>query len=253
MVHSPSPGAYGSLSGVTAISAGNAWAVGTAADKALILHWNGTAWRQAGSPSVTGAGIPGNNSLLILHWNGAAWKRVSSNLPPRLGNLRGVAATSARNAWAVGCSGCLAEGAGAPLIEQWNGAKWTKVSAPSQEALAGLNGVTATSPTNAWAVGTPAGSPGHTTGIARWNGHTWKPGAEPEPRGTGARRRGGCHLRPQCLGSRRDRGHYPLQGPDLALERQHLEVTVRLGSIASKSRAGMTAPRPGLGRVLSIM
>ena len=40
--------------------------------------------------------------------------------------------------------------------------------------LAGLEGVTATSPTNAWAVGIPDGGPGHSTGIVHWNGRAWK-------------------------------------------------------------------------------
>jgi eukaryotic-like serine/threonine-protein kinase len=201
----PSPGTSASLGGVTAISAGNAWAVGSAAGKTLILHWNGTAWQQASSPSVTGAleavaatsasnawavglaatsfGTAEAGNPLIMHWNGAAWERVSSNLPPGIGNLRGVAATSAGNAWAVGCSGCLAEGAGAPLIERWNGTRWTQVSALTYDALAGLNGVTATSATNAWAVGIPDGVPGHTTGIAHWNGHTWELVPSPNPGG----------------------------------------------------------------------
>jgi hypothetical protein len=205
MTQSPDLGADAALSGVTALSAGNAWAVGSAAGKTLILHWDGTAWRPASSLSVAGAleavaatsasdawavgfaassgGTGEAGNPLILHWNGATWTRVSSNLAPGIGNLRGVAATSAGDAWAVGCSGCLAEGAGVPLIEQWNGTRWTEVSAPAPDALAGLSGVTATSSTNAWAVGTPDGDPGHTTGIAHWNGHTWELVPSPNPGG----------------------------------------------------------------------
>ena len=208
-VPSPSPGSNDQLNGVAISSADSAWAVGSyqvgRISKTLILRWNGTAWRQASSPSVTGAleavaatsagnawavgfaassfGTAEAGNPLILHWNGATWQRVSSNLAPGIGNLRGVAATSAGNAWAVGCSGCLAEGAGAPLIEQWNGTRWTNVPTPTQDALAGLNGVTATSPTNAWAVGIPDGVPGHTTGIAHWNGHTWQLVPSPNPGG----------------------------------------------------------------------
>jgi hypothetical protein len=125
----------GSFSGVAATSASNAWAVGnTSGGRTMILHWNGTAWTHQSSPNIEGA-------------------------------FQAVAATSARNAWAVGCSGCLAGGAGDPLIERWNGTTWKKVPAPSVTALAGLYGVTAISPANAWAVGTPTGDPGHTTGI----------------------------------------------------------------------------------------
>jgi hypothetical protein len=207
-VPSPSPGTYASLYGVAATSATNAWAVGSASSgKTLILHWNGTVWSQVPNPSLKGsfqavaatsatnawavgyagnpggAGVPGNNRPLIMHWNGVAWNRVPSHLAPGLGNLRGVAATSAGNAWAVGCTGCLAEGAGDPLIEQWNGTAWKQVPAPSPDSLDGLWGVAATSPANAWAVGTPVGGPGHTTGIVHWNGTTWKPVPSPNPGG----------------------------------------------------------------------
>jgi hypothetical protein len=204
-VPSPSPGTFAGLYGVAATSAGNAWAVGTGNGKTLILHWNGTAWRQQASPGIagafqavaatsarnawavgfqaTGGGTATSGPPIILRWNGATWKQVPTHLPAGIGNLLGVAATSAGNAWAVGCSGCLAEGAGVPLIEHWNGSAWKKVPGPSAVALAGLDGVTATSATNAWAVGTPTGAAGHTTGIVHWNGRTWTLVASPNPGG----------------------------------------------------------------------
>ena len=58
-------------------SATNAWAVGryraNSLDKTLIIHWNGRAWKQVGSPSADGDSL-----------------------------LTGVAASSASNVWAVG-------------------------------------------------------------------------------------------------------------------------------------------------------
>ena len=56
----PSPGPAGSLlSGVAAMSATNAWAVGytgtSSGAKTLILRWNGTAWKQVPSPSPAAA------------------------------------------------------------------------------------------------------------------------------------------------------------------------------------------------------
>src|SRR6266704_3562035 len=120
------------LAAVAATSAGNAWAVGRyfngTAYRTLILHWNGTAWKQVASPN---AGSPADNQVLasvaatsagngwavggyvktgpeqtlILHWNGTAWKAVASPDPggsTQFNDLAGVAATSARNAWAVG-------------------------------------------------------------------------------------------------------------------------------------------------------
>src|SRR5215471_12554368 len=70
----PAPGG-GDLYGVAAISAADAWAVGYA---------------------------PGNKAL-IEHWNGTAWSRVASPTPPfAFSEFNGVAATSATCAWDVG-------------------------------------------------------------------------------------------------------------------------------------------------------
>jgi hypothetical protein len=52
----------------------------------------------------------------------------------------------------------------------WNGRTWNQVAVPGSN-LAGLNGVSARSPTNAWAVGFYAGD---RPLRIRWNGTTWK-------------------------------------------------------------------------------
>jgi hypothetical protein len=46
---------------------------------------------------------------------------------PSTGQLSGVAATSASNAWAVGYTGSTSP---KPLIEHWNGTAWTRVPSP---------------------------------------------------------------------------------------------------------------------------
>ena len=66
---------------MTVISSGNAWAVGdsgnsAAAEKLLILDWNGHRWQRTAAPA------PGGGAL-----------------------LNAVAASSAGNVWAVGRSG----------------------------------------------------------------------------------------------------------------------------------------------------
>jgi hypothetical protein len=128
-VASPSPSSGGSfLTGVAATSASNAWAVGGEGFNGppFILHWNGTAWRRVVIPihftgnilngvaatssrnawAVGVLDVEGPERTLILHWNGIAWRRVGYPNPYHEGNftqvLQGVAATSARNAWAVG-------------------------------------------------------------------------------------------------------------------------------------------------------
>jgi hypothetical protein len=213
---SPNTGsAYNELDGVAATSPTNAWAVGyhnngaSTPRQTLILHWNGTAWKQVPSPNPTAKGnnvLYGvaatsatdawavgydNNSAnpaLIVHWNGTAWKQVPS---PHVSNvaggpvLRGVAATSATNAWAVGDTGSV--GAFQALIERWNGTVWKQVPAAASSGTPVLFGVAATSASNAWAVGTNCGgcSGGQTPGtlIVHWNGTAWKQQSSPSPGG----------------------------------------------------------------------
>ena len=77
-----------------------------------------------------------------------------------------VAATSVRNAWAVG-------GGLRTLILHWNGTAWKRVPSPS---LAGsLSSVAAISGGDAWAVGDTSTQPGRGAPlILHWNGKAWK-------------------------------------------------------------------------------
>src|SRR5262252_9211354 len=84
--------------------------------------------------------------------------------------LFGVAATSAKDAWAVGqyqsASGLLRT-----LIMHWNGTAWTRVSSPNPVPGGDtLNAVAAVSASDAWAVGGKNGRPL----ILRWNGKVWR-------------------------------------------------------------------------------
>ena len=95
------------MQSVSAVSARSAWAVGYSevalkGSKTMILHWNGTTWKQVTSPNpfcstcdslfgVTGrpAGhawavgtVNVGGEVAILRWNGAAWKNSpSASLP----------------------------------------------------------------------------------------------------------------------------------------------------------------------------
>jgi len=118
------------LSGVSAVSPCDAWAVGFystgTVDQTLIEHWNGTAWTLAATPNPGGSleenflsgvtALPPHSALAVggyfngtrfvtlgLHWTGAGWKRVATANPPPADNFfNGVTATSATNVWAVG-------------------------------------------------------------------------------------------------------------------------------------------------------
>ena len=86
-----------------------------------------------------------------------------------------MAATSARNAWAVGQT--MDKNNCAPkcvtVIEHWNGRTWKLAPTPNPPSgyLNSLFSVAPTSCRNAWAVGTTDYA---NTLIVRWNGHTWK-------------------------------------------------------------------------------
>jgi hypothetical protein len=141
----PSPGASGCLTAVTAVSPSNAWAVGWTA----VNH------------------LSGPRRTLVLHWNGTRWARVASPAPPKASSeLNGVSAISARNAWAVG--DVVRNQASRTLVLHWNGARWLTAASPSQ-GFSVLSGVSDVSVRHALAVG--AGGSGALA--LRWNGARW--------------------------------------------------------------------------------
>ena len=216
---SPNPGSYSDfLQGVVAFSATNAWAVGdyansAATDYTLIEHWNGRTWARVPSPNPAGHGLPalltgvaavspssiwavGSYTLpgsglgigtLTEHWNGRAWKLVASPNPAGPANfneLNAVAATSATNALGVGMLTNAITLARRAFTEHWNGRKWTQAAMANPGSISILFGVTATSPSSAWAVGAYAtGKGSDRTLTERWNGRTWRQVASPSPGG----------------------------------------------------------------------
>ena len=202
VVPSPSPGVAGNvLPAVASVSANDVWAVGEATDTTgrqltLTEHWNGTAWSVVASPNVGSA----NNTLLavaavsttdvwavgraegpggaqapplIEHWNGTSWSIVTA--PKHVGVLDGITAISTNDVWAVG-QFSNASGVFQTLIEHWNGHTWRVVSSPNASTHNNfLNGVTAASASDIWAVGDflPAANVPEQTLTLHWNGHTW--------------------------------------------------------------------------------
>ena len=130
----PSPNACagnGTLNGVGASSASDAWAVGTL--------------RSGQDDAGTGT--------LTERWNGAAWSVVPSPDTLRIDDvLNGVADLSPSNAWAVGLVKMSGFKTGGPLIVHWNGANWQTVASPS--GVTGmLRAISADRPSDIWAVG----------------------------------------------------------------------------------------------------
>ncbi|HET7013351.1 MAG TPA: hypothetical protein VFI65_05555 [Streptosporangiaceae bacterium] len=202
----------------SAPGARTAWAVGNyrngKARRTLILGWNGKNWTQVPSPNPGGpthdsrltsvAVVSARDAwaagyyqtaqvfrrTLILHWNGKNWTRVPSPDPggPSNGNLLfGVAATSASDAWAVGYD--TSRSGATTLVLHWNGKRWSRMQSPDKATGANpridqLQGVTATSADNAWAVGYyQLSGAGFYTLILHWNGKFWHAQSSPNPAG----------------------------------------------------------------------
>jgi hypothetical protein len=195
------PAPYGTdytLSGVGASSATNVWAVGYGGDnESITLHFNGRSWSRVASPSpgstylygvtVTSAssawavgsdiGSCACAKALILRWNGKAWKVAVNAFPSPTTILTSVAAVSGSDVWA---GGYTRNTVNYTLLMKWNGSSWTRsTSGLGISSLAGFTdvfGVAATSPGNAWAVGSR---------VLHWNGTTWKPVGTPALPGLG--------------------------------------------------------------------
>jgi hypothetical protein len=127
----------------------------------LVEHWDGSIWKVITSPAfpipanvstirASLAAISGNSARdvwavgeiqgsgsLIEHWDGAAWKVIASATPSdpyaSYQGLSGVAAIATNDVWAVGpgISSFALGGCGAdqpsPLMEHWNGSRWSNV------------------------------------------------------------------------------------------------------------------------------
>jgi hypothetical protein len=229
-VTSPSPGTTDNiLNGVAAISRSDAWAVGSYSDggvvQGLILHYDGSGWTKVPSPNPSGdttlaaigavsasdiwavgdfgivaaaaparaavsarSGAPARadasgrdasartasttSHTLVLHWDGTSWKQVASPTPGTGGGLTGVTATSASNAWAVG-DFTAAGGANLSMILHWNGTAWARQASPAPGTASGLTAADATSASDAWAVGFFNNGTVARTLTLHWNGTQW--------------------------------------------------------------------------------
>ncbi|MDQ5824496.1 MAG: S-layer homology domain-containing protein [Chloroflexota bacterium] len=195
------------LRGVVAVSANDAWAVGsyydTAASKwrSLIVRWNGTSWYRVSAPSPPGfdeelfaiSKVDGNNIWavgyyeptdgdrqgLTMRWTGAAW---SLSYPPNpagattdhtLTSVSIVPGSSGNDVWAAGYfdAGSNAQ----TLVLHWTGASWSHVSSPNPGASADdyLMGVSATGTNDVWFSGYYGATGAYVPLTLRWTGSSF--------------------------------------------------------------------------------
>ncbi|WP_433379101.1 hypothetical protein ACQPZX_12880 [Actinoplanes sp. CA-142083] len=104
---------------VAAVSASDAWAVGSAS----------------------------NGGAFVIRWNGSAWNTVAA---PPLASLNSVAARSGNDVWVAG-----SDAAGAPALANWNGTSWSVTPVPTGGGTGSvtLGAVALASPSTEWAVG----------------------------------------------------------------------------------------------------
>ncbi|GAA3341199.1 hypothetical protein GCM10020358_31640 [Amorphoplanes nipponensis] len=130
-VASPSNGST-FLYDVAAVSASDAWAVGSSAGGAFVIRWNGTAWNPVAGPPLAG--------------------------------LRGVTARSATDVWVAGF-----DAASLPAVAHWNGTTWSVTPLPVTGGVGTplLTAVTAADADTEWVVGAQSdGTTGQSSGIA---------------------------------------------------------------------------------------
>ncbi|MEO8286569.1 MAG: hypothetical protein ABI670_09055 [Chloroflexota bacterium] len=100
---------------------------------------------------------------------------VLSGANAAVSELRGVAVLTEEEAWSVGYS-APASGDNQPrttLIERWDGSRWSTVPSPNPAQWVNwLNGISAVSQDDVWAVGA-YGNNSLSTLVVHWDGRTW--------------------------------------------------------------------------------
>jgi hypothetical protein len=171
VVNTPNQGTHGNAFLAVATQPGAAWAVGYDIGDDFLSHslieaWDGSAWTIAPHPqpfdteNLYGVAAVASNDVwavgsgrdnedpfqtIALHFDGGAWSQVPTPSPGTTGNvLYAVVAVASNDVWAVGQQiGDV--GPDQPLVEHWDGSRWSVVPAPGGGAASTqLIGVDAT-------------------------------------------------------------------------------------------------------------
>lgn len=147
------------LNSMTVVSADNIWA--------------------AGAVTVQKGRLSGDEfgHTLIEHWDGHQWQVVASPDGNAQGfnSLSSIVAISANDIWAAGTTGPSTEPSTTPLVEHWDGNNWSVVQLPTSLHGKFLNGISALSANDIWAVGaaSTANNSNELPLAVHWDGHSW--------------------------------------------------------------------------------
>jgi hypothetical protein len=162
------------LTGVTSTGPSNAWAVGwhdpygTVRVHGLMLHWDGLRWSVSQDaphspiPVAIDARTPSDvwavGSGFFEHFDGTSWTTVASTVGT---HLRAVTVLAANDAWAVGGIDDTRPGYRRDLtyLAHWDGVSWTTAPSPLGLTSGSLSSVSATGPSDIWAVGALSSGP----------------------------------------------------------------------------------------------
>jgi hypothetical protein len=195
------------LTGVTEVAPNDVWAVGLYnGSSTLAEHWDGTQWATIATPNASNyynvflgvsalsdhdiwavgfydASYTNPQLTLIEHWDGRKWSIVPSPNPSTNADvLYAVSAASPDDVWATGYY-TAANGLFIPLLEHWNGRRWSVVSTPPVPLSFGaeLSGIAAISRRDVLAVGAYQSQSGQLSLAERWNGAFWSVLPSPNP------------------------------------------------------------------------
>jgi hypothetical protein len=194
-VPSPNPDAHlNELYGVTAVSADDAWAVGSfgrGRSSTLVVHWDGDSWTRVAAPNpdhdsyllsvsavsaddVWAAGDSFVKGAVVLHWEGESWRRVK--IPGARDFFLSALTTDAQGeVWAVGSSDEYWPPYERTLIEHWDGSGWERVPSPNpSHRYNWLHDVDVAGPDDVWAVGGYLVAQGIQIALTlHWDGTSW--------------------------------------------------------------------------------
>jgi len=161
---------------VTATSPRDVWVVGTVREPNptanFIAHWDGKSWHVVPAPCLTGQTVETSCSLGSVDTN----------------QLSGVTALSPTNIWASGTEGNVNnQNFNIPYVLHWNGSAWALVKTPNRGGEGSLlNGITALSATDIWAVGQTQQLNGAIMPMTdQFNGTSWTVVPSPVPGSSG--------------------------------------------------------------------